>query len=301
MKKRRFHILSLGLLLGGCTMMPKYDRPTAPVSGSWPNGSTQTKATNTAAADIDWRDFFEDPRLQSLIGLALENNRDLRIAALRVEQSRAQYRIQRADLFPGVQGNASAVHQRFSGAVTEFNGGSILTTYTLDLAAAYEVDLFGRVRSLKREALERYFATDEARKSVQISLISEVASQYLTLLRYRQAKAIGQQTLEAVQTSYDLNKRSFEAGVASELELQTAAAQVTVSTRTARYSARAYKVTRLAMQRVIAGPHPISRPHFIRTFSRTISHRPTFSYCRSNAGASTRTSTKRSRRTFSRT
>ena len=226
MNKLRLLVVSLAVPLGGCTMMPRYERPPAPVGGAWPGGSTQSSATNAAAADLDWRAFFENPRLQSLIALALENNRDLRIAALRVEQARAQYRIQRAELFPGVQGDASGVRQRFSGAVTVFNGGTVLTTYSLDVGASYEVDLFGRVRSLKREALEKYFATDEARKSAQIALISQVASQYLTLLRYRQAKAIGQQTLEAVQASYELNRRSFEAGAASELELQTAAAQV---------------------------------------------------------------------------
>ncbi len=225
MKKDHFLILGIGALLGGCTMVPQYERPAAPVSDSWPKGAMQTSTTNTVG-DIDWRDFFDDPRLKNLIELALKNNRDLRVAALRVEQARARYRIQRAELFPGAQGNASMVRQKFSGAVTAFNGGAVLTTYSLDVGAAYEVDLFGRVRSLKREALEKYFATDEARKSVQIALISEVASQYLTLLQFREAKAIAQQTLEAVQTSYNLNNRSFEAGVASELDLQTAAAQV---------------------------------------------------------------------------
>ena len=97
---------------------------------------------------------------------------------------------------PGVQGEASVIRQKFSGAVTTFNGGHILTTYSLDVGAAYEVDLFGRVRSLKKEALEKYFATDEARKSVQIALVSEVATEYLTQLRLREAKAVAQQTLE---------------------------------------------------------------------------------------------------------
>src|SRR6185503_57887 len=219
-------ILSLGLVVGGCTLIPKYERPPAPVSSSWPNASKPAGATTAAAADIAWRDFFEDARLQSLIALALENNRDLRIAALRVEQSRAQYRIQRAELFPGVQGNATMIRQKVSGAVTAFSGGSILTTYSLDIGAAYEVDLFGRVRSLKREALEKYFATDEARKSVQIALVSEIAAEYLTQLRLREARAIARQTLETVQSSYNLIKSRFEAGAASELELRTAEGQV---------------------------------------------------------------------------
>src|SRR5581483_10467270 len=159
MTKNSLSLLGLGMLLGGCTLMPKYERPAPPVGGSWPKGATQTNTTDISAADIDWRDFFDDPRLKSFISLALENNRDLRIAALRVEQSRAQYRIQRAELFPGIQGDASVVRQKFSGVVTAFNGGNVLTTYSLDVGASYEVDLFGRVRSLKREALEKYFAT----------------------------------------------------------------------------------------------------------------------------------------------
>jgi multidrug efflux system outer membrane protein len=122
--------------------------------------------------------------------------------------------------------DASYTRQRFSGAVTAFNGGTTLTTYNLDVGAAYEVDLFGRVRSLKREALEKYFASDEARKSVQIALVSEVATEYLTQLRLLQAKAIANQTLKVVQSSYDLIKRRFEVGAASDLELQTAEGQV---------------------------------------------------------------------------
>jgi outer membrane protein, multidrug efflux system len=226
MNKTSFFWLGLGALLSGCTLMPKYERPAAPVSESWPNGSSPTNVTSAAATDIDWQEFFDDPKLQKLIRLTLENNRDLRIATLRVEQARAQYRIQRSFLFPGVQGDASFVRQKFSGAVTTFNGGSIQSTYSVDVGAAYEVDLFGRVRSLKREALERYFATDEARKSVQLALISELAAQYLVQLQLREAVAIAQQTLKAVQSSHDLIQRSFALGAASELDLRTAEGQV---------------------------------------------------------------------------
>jgi len=234
MMKNPVLILSLGVMLGGCTMMPKYEQPAAPVNGSWPNGSAPS-GTNTAA-EIDWREFFDDPRLQILIRLALENNRDLRVAALRVEQARAQYRIQRAELYPGVQGAATALRQKFSGAVTAFNGGNAITTYTLQVDAAWEADLFGRIRSLKREALEAYFATDEARKSVQIALVSAVASEYLTQLRLHEAKAVAQETLKTVQAAYELNRHSFEAGAASELDLRTAEGQV----ETVRVTAASY-------------------------------------------------------------
>ena len=226
MNKRCLYLVSLYVLLNGCTMMPKYDRPAAPVSSSWPISATQTNKAIPVAANIDWREFFDDPRLQRLIEIALENNRDLRVATLRVAETRAQYRIQRAGLFPGAQGDASVTRQRFSGAVTEFNGGTTLTTYKLDVGAAYELDFFGRVQSLKKEALEKYFAIDEARKSVQIALVSEVAMEYLTQLRLLKAKAIANQTLETVQESYNLIKRRFQVGAASELELRTAEGQV---------------------------------------------------------------------------
>jgi multidrug efflux system outer membrane protein len=226
MSKNIVVLFGLGALLGGCTLMPKYEQPAAPVSESWPAGKTPMVATNGSAAMIDWRDYFEDPRLQALIALSLTNNRDLQIAALRVEEARAQYRIQRSEMFPGVQGDASYTRLKTSGAATTFSGGTILTTYNVDVNAAYEVDLFGRVRSLKKEALERYFATEEARKSVQISLVSQVATEYLAQLRLREAKAIANQTLETVQSSYNLIKKSFEAGAASELDLRTAEGQV---------------------------------------------------------------------------
>lgn len=239
MKMNLVLIFCVGAFLGGCTLSPKYEKPVAPVSEEWPNDSAQNNTTNSAA-DIDWRDFFDDPQLQNLIGIALENNRDLRIAALRVEQARAQYRIERAGFYPGVQGDAGMTRQKTSSTVftdSDFDSGSTRTTYEVNVGAAFELDLFGRVRSLKKEALERYFATDEARKSVQIALVSQVASEYLTLLQIQEAQRIAQQTLDAVQSSYDLNKRSFEAGAASELDLQTAEAQVqTARVNVANYS-----------------------------------------------------------------
>jgi outer membrane protein, multidrug efflux system len=219
--------LSMAFVFGGCTLVPDYKRPVAPVSTNWSVNATLGTGTNTvAAADLGWHQFFDDPRLQRLIEIALKNNRDLRLAALRVEQTRAQYRIQRAELYPGVEGHADYTRQRFSGAVTTFGGGSIFTTWNLDVGASYELDLFGRIRSLKREALEKYLSTEEARKSAQISLVAEVATEYLTQLRLREAKAVANQTLAAVKSSYDLIKQKFDVGAASELDLQTAAGQV---------------------------------------------------------------------------
>jgi multidrug efflux system outer membrane protein len=228
MNKLLLSILAVAVSFAGCTMAPKYERPAAPVSGEWRPGLTNSPGatTNASTAEIEWREFFNDPRLQKLIALSLTNNRDLRIAALRVEQFRAQYRIQGAAYFPDVSGNAGLLRQQTSGAVSEFNGGTIVSTYNVTLGASYEVDLFGRVRSLKNEALELYFATEEARKSAQIALVSEVAMEYLTQLRLLEAKAVAAQTLKTVQASYDLIKRSLELGASSELDLRTAEGQV---------------------------------------------------------------------------
>ena len=226
MSKIYLAVIALGAVFSGCTLAPKYERPVAPVTEAWPKGARAILATNAVAEPSGWREFFSDPRLQQLIGIALENNRDLRIAALRVEEMRAQFRIQRAALFPTIQGDAGMSRQKVSGVATTFNTGGIITTYSANVGAAYEVDLFGRVRSLKKAALEKYLATEEARKSAQMALVSEVASEYLTQLRLREAKAIANQTLETVQSSHRLIQRRFEAGAASELELRTAEGQV---------------------------------------------------------------------------
>ncbi len=219
-------ILAAALLGAGCTLAPKYHRPDAPVAPAWKGSASTGNAGTNATSDIEWKSFFGDPRLQALIAIALENNRDLRVAALRVEQTQAQYRIQRSALFPGVQGDAGLVRQRSSGAISDFNGGSIVSVYSVNVSAAWEADVFGRIRSLKQEALEQYLATDEARKSVRMSLVAQVATEYLTQLRLLEAKAIAGRTLETVQTSRELIRRSFEAGVASELDLRTADGQV---------------------------------------------------------------------------
>lgn len=219
-------ILAIGLVGAGCNLTPHYQRPSAPLDPAWPGGSPRNTPATSNPADAGWRTFFTDPRLQRLIEIAIQGNLDLKVAALRIEQARAEYRIQGAALYPGVAGNAGMLRQRTSGAVLDFNGGAILSTYNVNLNAAYEIDLFGRVRSLKQEALEKYFATGEARRSVQIALVSQVATEYLTQLRLREAKAVANRTLESVRAAHELIRRRFEAGAASELELRSAETQV---------------------------------------------------------------------------
>jgi multidrug efflux system outer membrane protein len=229
---RRIAILSIaGAYLVGCSMAPRYSRPEAPVPATWPTGSAYKNSTSLAgepaAADLRWRQFFVNPQLQRLIGLALANNRDLRVAALNIERSRGQYQIQRSDLFPKVDANTSANYQRLA---EDFSGTGLpvnLHQYNVGLGvSSYELDLFGRVRSLKDQALQQFFATGEARRSVQISLVAEVANTYLTLAADRERLNLAKETLTNRQTSYQLIRRRYESGISSSLDLHQAQTSV---------------------------------------------------------------------------
>jgi multidrug efflux system outer membrane protein len=215
------------LALAGCTMMPKYERPAAPVAGSFP-GATSTNGPSSAG--LAWTNFFADERLNKLISLALTNNRDLRVAILNVEESRAEYRVTRAELFPTVDG---------TGGYTRSHADRVTSTqWSANLGTtSWELDLFGRVRSLNRQALEKYFSTDEARRSEQVSLVAEVATEYFTLRQTEELLALSRQTLQTVRESYDLNKALFDAGASSELDLREAEGQV----QTAKISVTTYE------------------------------------------------------------
>ncbi len=219
-------------LLSGCaSMAPTYTRPEAPVPSEWPVGpaykESATKTGEWNAADVKWQEFFIDKQLQKLIALALENNRDLRIAALNIERSQAVYQIQRADLFPTVNASGSVIEARTPGVLSGTGQPITSHQYSVNLGfSSYEIDFFGRVRSLKDQALEQFFATGEARWSVQISLVAEVANNYLTLAADKEHLKIAQETFASQQTSYDLIKRRFEAGASSELDLRQAQTSV---------------------------------------------------------------------------
>jgi multidrug efflux system outer membrane protein len=200
------------------------------VPAAWPSGPAYQESTaknDQAVADIPWQEFFVDPQLQKLIALALENNRDLRVAALNIERSRAQYRIRRADLFPQIGAIGEGSGRRVPADLAGSNEAETIHQYRADLAiSAYELDLFGRVRSLNEQALEEYLATEQARRTVQISLVAEVAANYLTLAADRERLALAKETLANYQVSYDLTHSRYEAGVASALDLNQAKATV---------------------------------------------------------------------------
>ena len=252
--------LTLALLLGGClSLEPKYVRPAPPVPAALPQGGAYGAAepVQVAAPDLAWRDFFTDPKLRQIIQLALDNNRDLRVAILNIAEARQQYRIQRAALLPHIDANADATYEHIPASVLGATSGVAATGATGAVAGSatgvagttgttvasgtstrssvfireyeatlgvsnYELDLWGRVRSLTRQALEQYLSTDAAKRATQISLISQVATDYVTyaadLERLNTAKA----TVKADTTSLQLTQARFNGGIASELDVRQA-------------------------------------------------------------------------------
>ena len=205
-------------LLGGCmSLAPKYERPAAPVPDRFAEDTAP--ANGPVASVLEWQSFFGDERLKRLIGVALANNRDLRIAALNIEQARALYDVRRADAWPTVGIGASGSRQPNSNRSV----GGITSVYTVGLAVtAYELDFFGRIRSLSDAALAQYLATDEARKTAQISLIAAVATTYLSLLADEDLLRVTQQTLATREESLKLTKLKFDQGVVSEIDFRQA-------------------------------------------------------------------------------
>ncbi|WP_417661591.1 efflux transporter outer membrane subunit [Pseudomonas sp.] len=223
MNKFTLSLLSLALL-SGCSMNPEYSQPESPVAAVYPSADAYPAQGTTEAAQLqEWRSFFKDPALIKLIEQSLNNNRDLRVAALNVEAYQAQYRIQRAELFPEVNANGTGTRQRIPEGVNQNSDSSINSQYSATLGvSAWELDFFGRLRSLNQAALEQYFATIEAQQSVRISLIASVANAWFTLQADRQLLQLTEQTVKTYQDSYDLTKRSLEAGAVSAIVLSQA-------------------------------------------------------------------------------
>ncbi len=215
-------ILLAATALSACTMAPATVRPALAVDNAWPIASANTGSAVTAA-DLAWREVFVDPRLQGVIELSLNNNRDLRVAVLNIEKARAQYRVQRAALLPGVNATASGTRGESSSAQVVAGGDRTVEVYSAGVGVtSYELDIFGRVRSLKDAALQSYLATAETRRSVQISLIAQTANSWLALAADQDLLALSQETLETRQQSMTLVQRRFEAGAISQLEVSEA-------------------------------------------------------------------------------
>ncbi|MDB5737053.1 MAG: transporter [Sphingomonas bacterium] len=245
-------IIALPLILAGCDLAPRYQRPALVAPSTLPQGGPYPALSGTGTvAAVGWKDFFTDERLRQTIALGLANNRDLRIAAANVIQARAQYHVQRADLLPTITAGASASvrHTGTNGATVGSSGGTGTTTggststnvsssggtvdsYSADLGiSAFELDLFGRVRNLTKAAQDQYFATQAGQNSTRISLIAEIATAWLTMASDEDQLAVSKDTLKSFQQSLDITRAQFGKGIISELDVR----QAETNLQTARY------------------------------------------------------------------
>ncbi len=240
--------MAAGLTLAGCNLAPKYVRPELPVAPTGPTGPAYAAGNAAGAivpADTAWEAFFTDDRLRGVIRLALDNNRDVRIAVANVAQARAQYRVQRADLFPTLGATGSATYQKSpfnavggggvgagtgagGGAGAGTGAGAVAGSGRIDIysanvgVSAWEIDLFGRIRNLTQAQQEAYFAAEENRNAAQVSLISETATAWLTMAADQDRLKIAQDTERAFGQTLKLTQDRFRIGIASELEVRQA-------------------------------------------------------------------------------
>ena len=227
----RSSVLIVASLLGACSLMPDYQRPAAPVASGWPSGpaypAEKASSATLPAAEIAWRDFYADPLLRQVIELALTNNRDLRVSTLNIEKARAQYGIERAALLPTLSANGNQTAAKVPASVSSTGSERISREYDANLGiTAYELDFFGRVRSLSEAALQSYLATEEARRAQQISLVAEVATNYLNLAADQQRLKLAVETLASQKQTYELTQRRFKAGTSSGVSMYEAQASV---------------------------------------------------------------------------
>lgn len=252
----------LALLAAGCALQPVYRRPPPPVAASYPDGPAYRvragagTASAPAADQIGWRNFLADPRLQRLVELSLQNNRDLRAAVLNVERVRAQYRVQRAALFPQAGAGASAAAGGGPGSAGAARSGR----YAADLSASWEPDFFGRLHSLSDAAFEQYLASVQAQRAAQILLVSQVADQYLTLLAYGDELAVTERTIAATTASYKIVKLQYDTGVASELDLRQSQSAVDLAAANHAAQLRLQAQARNGLVLLVGQPLPADLP-----------------------------------------
>jgi len=209
--------LAASALLAGCSFIPTYERPAAPVPSAYTTLGADTTGAAQGAAAAPWQDYFAEPRLRQLIEAALANNRDLRVAVLNIEQARATYQVRRADQYPGVGLGVNASRAPATGT------GDLTNSFSVGLAiSSWEIDFFGRIASLKEQALAQYLATEEGRNAAQVSLVAAVANGWLNLLADEELLELSRQTLASREESVRLTKMRLDAGVTSELDFRQA-------------------------------------------------------------------------------
>ncbi len=222
-----FAILACGLLMTGCagTLEPDYQRPAPAVPAAFPTGPAYARAPSDNAPTPGWRNVFVDPKLRGVIEQALLNSRDLQVAVGQIEAARAQFRVQRAALLPTLDATAGADYARqYSGLPASFGSPyTRATEYSAGLGVTnYELDLFGRLRSLTKAAREQYMATKEARRSTEITLVAQVASDWLTLASDESLLKVTQATVDSGAQNLNLARRRLIGGIGSQLDVSNA-------------------------------------------------------------------------------
>ncbi|MEC5317723.1 efflux transporter outer membrane subunit [Brenneria populi subsp. brevivirga] len=243
MRKRLFILIPVLFNLTACNLQPRYERPAMPISGAWNYDAQRGKGAE--AADIAWQTFFADATLKQLVALSLKNNRDLKVAVLNIESARAQYRIERAALLPTIEASGSQTSAHLPGNLysTQSTGPVTYQQYEANLGVtSWELDFFGRLRSLKAQALENYLSTEATAQATQISLISEVVSSYLTLCADKDLLQLANDTAKSQRETYDLTKQRYEMDISNEQDL----AQAETGLRSA--EAEVYQYTRQVQQ-----------------------------------------------------
>ncbi len=219
---RALSTLAISLALAGCSLAPVHQRPDAPIPAQW-QANDATAVQGSAAATLDWQTFIVDTQLRQLVDLALANNRDLRQTLLNVEAAREQYRVQRADRLPGIEAQGNGTRQRMPADLSPNAQSQVQSTWQAGVGlAAFELDLFGRVRNLSEAALREYLATEDAARSAQISLVSEVVQAYLTRDGAQRRRELTERTLQSREASLKLTAERRRAGAATALDYQEA-------------------------------------------------------------------------------
>ncbi|MCE4369614.1 efflux transporter outer membrane subunit [Xanthomonas hortorum] len=248
------------MVLAGCatTLAPRYERPAAPVSAQWPIGeSDSVSAPSRSVADTPWQALFADPGLRGVVELALDNNRDLRAAALNIERARAQYRIQRSELLPDVGVGVAGNSGRTPAPVSATGASMVSHAYSADLGiSAWELDLFGRLRSLEEQALRQFLATEATGFAVRTSLIAEVASAYLALAADTEQLALARETFRSRQEAYELQRQRYDIGSASDLELRQSEAEQEAARDLMLALESAVAIDRNALELLVGTPVP---------------------------------------------
>ncbi|MDN3565431.1 efflux transporter outer membrane subunit [Paeniroseomonas aquatica] len=262
------------ILLSGCSLIPDILRPAAPVPTGWPEGPAYQRPPEaqdaTTADNIGWEDFFRDSRLRRTLGLALEGNRDLRVAALNVAQAEAQFRVQRGAILPefGATGSLSATRtpraaSSFAGLIpgggVESTGGLNYRLWSAGLGfTSYEIDLFGRVRSLTAQAFQQYLGYAETRRSTQLSLVSQVANAWLAVAADQELLDLTRSTLANQEDAYRLTKAGYDGGNSTALALRQAQTSVeTAKANLAQYT-RQLAQDRNALDLLVGQPVPVA-------------------------------------------